>query len=70
MARTVLSYTLSVSSRRSNGTIITRRYPNASLSLNDDQARTIQDVVNSFDEDLPNYLRVTRIDNIDTEPDD
>lgn len=70
MARSVLSYTLSVSSRRGDGTLILRRYPNLTLSLSDDQARAIQNVINNFDKDTPNYLRLTRVDSVDTEPDD
>lgn len=70
MARSVLSYTLSVSAHRSDRTIVTRRYPDLILSVTDEQARSIQNVVNGFDKNSPNYLRLTRVDNVDTESED
>ena len=68
MARQLNNYTLTVSSRRATGETVTRRYANLVANVDDEQARAVQHVVNSFDDDQPNYLRLTRVDDVDTEP--
>ncbi len=67
MARTLQSNTITIVSLRPDGTRITRRYPNANPEISDEQVRLVQEVVNSFDNDTPAALRLTRVENVDTE---